>query len=79
MAAELVLALGQGGVSGCAVVQAFINISLQVFGAEAHREGLTFQRKSLPMQNGKGVAGAVSHRQNQLLAGNVPIGGGDAR
>ena len=50
-----------------------------MLGAETYREGLAFQRQTLPVQNGKGVAGAVPHRQNQLLAGNVSGGGGDAR
>ena len=79
MAAELVLALGQCRMPGCAVVQAFVDIGLQMLGAETYREGLAFQRQPLPMQNSKGVAGAVTHRQNQLLTGDVPGSGGDAR
>ena len=46
MLAELVLAHRQHRVAGCGMVEAFINLGLQVFGPEAHRERLALQRQA---------------------------------
>ena len=79
MLAELVLAHRQHRVAGGGVVEAFINLGLQMLGPEAHRERLAFQRHALPVQHGKGVPGAVADRQDQLLAGKIARCGLNAR
>ena len=52
--------------AGGGMVEPAVDVRLQMLGPEAHRERLAFQRHALPVQHGKGVPGAVAHRQDHL-------------
>ena len=78
MLAELVFSLWQGGMPRRRVIQAFVNVGLQMLCPEPHRKRLAHQRKLQPVQHGENISGTVSHRQNEPLTGDVPRGGGDA-
>ena len=78
MLAELVLALRQRRVPCRTVVQAFVDLRLQMLGAEADREGLAGKRQAQLMQHGKGIPGAVPHGKDKLLTGNAACRGVNA-
>ena len=59
MAATLV-----GRMPGGLVVQALLNLALQVLCPEAHAEGLALQHEAAVHQHPEGVAGRVAHREH---------------
>lgn len=60
MLAQLVLPLRQRRVTRRAMVKAFVDLDLQVLGAEADGERLAFQRQSQAVQHGKRIPCAVA-------------------
>ena len=78
MLGQLVFAAGQSRVACRLVIQALLDLALQVLCAEPHAEGFALQHKAAVHQHGKGVPGRVAHREHQCLAGKGTAGGKNA-
>ena len=78
MLGELILPARQGRMPGGLVVQAFLDLALQVLRPEAHAEGLALQHKTAVHQHPEGIPGRVTHGKHQCLTGEGPAGGKDA-